>query len=167
MKKERFYTIVIIALLLLNIGTLGFLYLGNGSKQDVRQLQRPERPGDFIINALKLDEQQQKEFLLLGRRHRVRLDSVQDNIKRVQNEMFRLVSTGELDSTKTSELIQQIQEGEAAKHMITIAHFEEIRQILKPDQVPLFKQFMQELGNRIIAPNHPPLRRGGPPPPRR
>lgn len=164
MKKQQFYTVVILLLLLLNVGTLGYLWMNRTN--GFTQLPPPrERPGDFIIKALDLDEQQQKEFHLLGRRHHVRLDSVQNEIKQAQNEMFRLVSEGVLDSIKTEELLEQIKQGEAAKHRITIAHFEEIKNILKPEQQPLFEEFMQELGNRIIAPEQRRVPIG--PPPRR
>lgn len=161
MKRENFYSIVIILLLLLNIGTLGYLWMdrGNGGFAEP-----PRSPDHIIINELKLDEEQQELFHTFKRRHRGSTDSVQHSIRKLQKELFGLVEQDEMNVPLRDSLLHEIEKCESAKHLITIEHFHEIRSILRPEQKELFNEFMDEIGSRITGPGRPPHH--GPPPPR-
>lgn len=162
MKKENFYAVVIILLLLLNIGTLGYLWLNKPARP--QHHTPPDSPEKIIINELKLDEQQQSSFQLFKHRHRRCTDSVQRLIKETQLALFGLVKQDSMDMEKRDSLLNVIEDYESAKHMITIEHFHDIRSILKPGQKELFNEFMEDIGSRITGPGR---KHHGPPPHRR
>lgn len=162
MKRDNFYAIVIILLLLLNVGTLGYLWVG---KEQTRHMPPPpDRPGAIIINELKLDEEQQTKFQLFKHRHRRSTDSVQRLIKETQVALFGLVKEDSLDVLLRDSLLSNIEKYESAKHLITIEHFHDIRSILRSEQKELFNEFVEDIGSRITGPGRPPH---GPPPPKR
>lgn len=162
MKRENFYSLIIIVLLLINISTLGYLWMGKGKHRPLPP-PRPVEPKDIIINELKLDEDQQEQFDLFRHRHRKSTDSVQRIIRTLQGELFALVKQDEMDTVKRDSLLNKIEECEAAKHLITIQHFHDIRTILNPHQKELFNDLMEDIGRRITAPGRP-QGHGGPPP---
>lgn len=158
MKKENFYALVIILLLLLNIGTLGYLWIG---KPGGHHSPPPDRPERALINELQLNEAQQKQFNIFRRRHRRSTDSVQRLIKQTQVALFGLVKQDSMDISLRDSLLHNIEQYESAKHLITIEHFHDIRSILEPEQKELFNEFMEEIGSRITGPGHP--HHGAPP----
>ena len=164
MKKENFYRGVIIMLLLLNVGMLVFLWQKADNTPAHMPGERPERPEAIIKNELNLDEAQQEEFQLFKHRHRRATDSVQRQIRELQRELFGLVEQDVMDTVRRDSLLREIETCEAAKHLITIEHFHDIRSILHPGQKALFNEFMEDIGSRITAPGRP---HHGPPPHRR
>lgn len=164
MRKENFYRGIIILLLLLNIGILAFLWQKGDSNVTHAPEDRAERPEAIIINELKLDDTQQEQFRLFKHRHRHATDSVQRQIRELQRALFGLVEQDVMDTVRRDSLLKQIESCEAAKHLITIEHFHDIRSILHPGQKALFNEFMEDMGSRITAPGRPHRR---PPPHRR
>lgn len=164
MKKERFYAVVIIALLLLNLGTLGYLWRGK------RHAPPPPPPphgahgdaGRIIVRELKLDEAQRKAFEEFKHKHRKSTDSLQRLIRQSQVALFGLVKQDVMDTVARDSLLNNIEQYEAAKHLVTIEHFGDIRSILRPEQKDLFNDLMEDIGTQITGPG-----RQGPPPPRR
>ncbi len=163
MKREHFYTLVIIVLLLLNIGTLAFLYIGRENR-GMHPPMPPDSPDNIIINELQLDEAQQQQFRMFKHTHRRATDSVQRHIKDAQRALFGLVKQDEMDVELRDSLLNTIEKYESAKHLITIQHFHDIRTILRPAQKELFNGFMEDIGSRITGPGRA---QQGPPPPRR
>lgn len=158
MKRGNFYTIVIILLLLLNIGTLGYLWV---NKPGRHHPPPPDSPHSIIINELQLNKAQQKQFKVFRHRHRRSTDSVQRLIKETQLSLFGLVKQDSMNLAKRDSLLGNIEQYESAKHLITIEHFHDIRSMLQPEQKELFNEFMEEIGSRITGPGRP---HHGPPP---
>ncbi|MCB0700408.1 MAG: periplasmic heavy metal sensor [Chitinophagales bacterium] len=162
MKRENFYTLVIILLLLLNFATIGYLLLGKDGKKGHMPPPPPPGADNVIIEKLHLNEDQQQQFEIFKRRHRKSMDSVQRNIKDAQKALFTLVKNEEMDMPMRDSLLHEIEKDESAKHLITIQHFHDLRSIMEPKQVELFNEFIEEIGGRITGPGRPPH---GPPPP--
>ena len=168
MRRERFYAIVVILLLLLNMGTLGYLFTTRDSGRAPVVLHGGEggphqRPEDIMIERLKLDDAQQEQLYDFIHWHRRSTDSVQHHIKALQKDLFALVQQDEMNVALRDNLLKEIEQCESAKHLITIQHFHDIRSMLKPEQKELFNEFMGEVGSRITAP----AREGRRPPPMR
>lgn len=158
MKREHFYALVIIVLLLLNISTLAFLWMERSEGDRFMPLNSPEH---IIINKLQLNKEQQQEFNVFKHSHRKSIDSVGRHIKEAQMALFDLVKMDELDIELRDSLLSRIEQYESAKHLITIQHFHDIRSMLKPEQKGPFNEFVDEIGSSITG--SPPMLR---PPPR-
>lgn len=154
MKKEHFYTIVIIILLLLNLGTLAYLWTGRENNPPHYPMP-PDSPDAIIINELQLDDVQVAQFQAFKHRHRKSTDSVQRIIRGIQKELFGLVEHDTMDIPKRDSLLTAIEQCESAKHLITIEHFHEIRSVLRLEQKTLFNDLMDDIGSRITGPGRP------------
>ncbi len=163
MRKDNFYRIIIICLLLLNISMLVFMWtrhvhtMGQGGH---------EGPGHIIIERLKLDEQQQQQFEVLKQEHHSQMMGIQETDGKLHDQLFNLLQKEPVDTTMENMLLHSIMENNMKREQVTFEHFRKIKEMLRPDQKALFDTFVADLG-RIFA--QPPNGRGpmhdGPPPP--
>lgn len=159
MRKDNFYTLIIIVLLLVNIGTLGYLWVSKKEIPSFAMPPRPESPRDIMIKELQLDKEQERKLYSLSRQHRKSMDSVQRQIRNAQKALFALVKTDDLDTAKKDSVLAIIEAGESQKHLITIEHFHDIRAMLDEEQKVYFNEMMEDIGNRITNPGPPPHHR--------
>lgn len=165
MSKEGFYRVVIIALLLLNLGTLGYLWTAQS-----RAPQPPEghrgpggrhNPMDrLIISRLKLDDSQIPKFEELKHDHHSRMMVLQDEAAQLHDRYFSLLKAEHEDTAARNELMQQLSENNRKRESLNFEHFRDLKGILRPDQQSLFDSFVEELGQEFST--HPGRR---PPPP--
>lgn len=172
MKKESFYAIVIVALLVLNLGTLGYLWM-NSSKH-IPNHKGPQKgqegPLRFMADELGLDDAQFKNLRIIARNHGKALDSIQQHIGEARTSLYVLAKDDVIDTGKRDAFLKNIEAYESAKHMITLTHFHDIRSILSEEQKVKFNAFVEDMARHMAPPVHGPDRgrgTGGPPPPRR
>lgn len=164
MRKENFYTLVIILLLLLNIGTLGYLWMG-GKKEGHPPPPRPQNGKALLVDQLQMDKEQEMQFEIFRRRHMKRMDSIRRATKETQVALFELVKKDDMDIAQRDSLLHVIEKYESAKHLVTIAHFHDVRTILKPEQKDLFNELIEDIGSNLTGNGRGP--KGGPPHPLR
>lgn len=166
MRKEHFYKIAIIVLLLLNLGTLGYLFMGNK-----RPMHGPppghEGPAGLIIERLQLDEEQQQKFEEQRFEHQSKIRAVRKESGELHDALFSLLKNEAIDSIKKDSLQNAIRLVEIKKDEITFEHFQQLKSILKPEQLPLFDGLIEEIGRRLTDNAPGGGRRDGPPPPHR
>jgi periplasmic protein CpxP/Spy len=135
MTKHRFFLLIIIALVLLN-GVLLFLHFN-----------RPDRrpgPRSIIIERLKFDDQQIGQFDDLVKIHQETSMANEDKINEVKNTLY-LQLNNPSNALKIDSLAQNIAELQKNAEMINFKHFEDIKKICKPAQLPLFEKLTGEL----------------------
>lgn len=159
MRKDNFYTIIIIVLLLVNIGTLAYLWVSKKDASSVNMRPRPESPRDIMVKELQLDKEQERKLYALSRQHRRSMDSVQHHIRNAQKALFALVKSDDMDAAKKDSVLAIIEANESQKHLITIDHFHAIRVMLDDEQKVYFNEMMEDIGNRITNPGPPPHHR--------
>lgn len=164
MRTDNFYKVVIIVLLVINIGTLGYLWMGGHTPGG--QMPPPHGgPSNLIIERLKLDEQQQRQFEELKREHQSAIRKIRQESGMLHDSLFSLLKAEVVNDSDKYALEQRIKEVEIQKDRINFEHFKELKSILHPDQVPLYNNLVEEIGRRLTE--HPPGAdgRNGPPPP--
>lgn len=161
MKKDNFYKIIIVVLLLLNLGTLGFLLWRNpqAAKVDVMPIQKEEAPLRYMADELGLDEAQFAQLRKIARQHGRSLDSIQQQITHGRTSLYLLAKSSEIDTAARNKYLKQIEANESAKHIITLAHFQEIRAMLTEEQKERFNVFVEDMARHMAR---PPNRRRGP-----
>jgi len=154
MENKKILSFAVIALFLLNLGTLAFLFLG-----------RPHHPGpppeggpaQFLIHELALSTDQQKQFEKLKEEHHSRVMQIQDSLHTLHEAYFdELSSTTTMKADSIENLMSQKQK--EIEH-ITFDHFKKVRGICTPEQQKKFDSVIQE-ALRIMGPHQ------GPPPER-
>ncbi|WP_293890347.1 hypothetical protein [Flavobacterium sp.] len=150
MEKTKLLTITIIGLLLLNLGTLGFLFF-NGFKGH-RQLHdsRP-MPREIIIEKLHFDTQQQKEYDKLITWHRAEITRLDDAIRKAKNDLYSGLSKDKIDLQTKDSLISVINSNQKQVEETHFKHFEDIKKLCRKDQMENFNDLTEEFG-RIFAP---------------
>jgi periplasmic protein CpxP/Spy len=135
MNKNRFYQIVIVALLMLNIV---FLFL-HFNRPDT-----PMGPQKIIIEKLHFDKSQiaQYEALILG--HRELIVENEDKINEGKNSLYQQLNV-QMDSLKVDSLSKNIADLQKKAEMINFKHFQDIKKICKPEQLPDFEKLVGEL----------------------
>lgn len=154
MEKQKLITISVIALLLLNIGTLGFLFV-SGPKQGHRPPPhgRPE-PREIIIEKLHFDEQQIEAYELLIREHHKQIDAVDEKIRDTKNSLYALLNSN--DSSSKDSLIIALGNYQKEIEAIHFDHFADIKKLCKPNQKYDFEELTEELSRLFSKPPRPP-----------
>lgn len=167
MTRERLLTLVVLALLLLNLTTLGYLLwqkdtAGIPSEAGAHRRARPE---DLIIDKLQLDQAQQELLWESIEKHREASHRLNDELTDLRRAYFALLSDDAKTAAMKIGLEQAISANRQAYYAATYAHFDEIRAFCRPDQLTRFDELMESLlpffGGR--GPGGPPPH-GGPPP---
>jgi periplasmic protein CpxP/Spy len=145
MTKNRFYLLIIIALAVLN-GLLLFLYF---SRPD-----RPPGPRNIIIQRLKFDEQQIKQYDKLITTHRQTSNTNEAEINVLKNTLYQQLNRV-TDSQKIDSLAENIAKLQKDAEILNFRHFEAIKKICKPEQLPLFEKLVGELSQLFANKNQP------------
>ncbi|MCC7246795.1 MAG: periplasmic heavy metal sensor [Saprospiraceae bacterium] len=147
MNKVRFLTWAVIALGLLNIALIaGFLLRKHPPRPD-------EGPRERIIKRLQFDESQAKAYNDLINGHRQAIRQKDDEIAAARQELYALLATN--DTSARDSLIARVSALQAQVENIHFNHFNDIKQLCKPDQIANFNALAGELETLFGKNKHP------------
>jgi Spy/CpxP family protein refolding chaperone len=150
MERTKLLTITIIGLLLINLATLGFLFL-NGPKPGGMPHEGRRQPKTIIIEKLHFDANQQKEYEKLIRWHRGEIDQLDDSIRQTKNKLYSGLSENNINTKTKDSLIALLNAYQKQVEETHFKHFEDIKKLCKPEQQDDFKALTEEL-SKIFAP---------------
>jgi periplasmic protein CpxP/Spy len=133
---------VVVAALLINAATLIFFWYNRPPNGDKPHL-RPER---VLIEALKLDKNQQVMFQTLREKHHRTHDSLLQIMAAQRQVLYRQKQVAN-DST-----LHKIGILQAEIERITYNHFTDIRKICTPEQQPLLDNLLEKTVQNILMP---------------
>lgn len=162
MEKTKLLTLIVIVLLVVNAGTLGYLIF-NSIKQNEPNPNQKGGPAAFIIKKLKLTEQQQVAFEELKFEHRSGMMRKQDSIRTLHQEMFNYLKSDVPNVVAADSVATIISLRKKELDMFTFHHFRQLREICSPEQKQLFDTFINEIQQAITSPPQPPHGGGRPP----
>ena len=151
MEKTKLLTITVIGLLLLNFGTLGFLFF-SGPKD--HKGPRDGKPKEIIIKKLHFDAAQQKDYAKLIEWHRGEITKLDGNIREAKNELYSQLLQPDTNIKTKDSLILVINSNQKQIEETHFKHFEDIKKLCHKDQMEDFNALTEEL-SRIFAPNKP------------
>ena len=149
MKRENFLMLVVVALVVLNFGTLGYLLLNKG-QQNNHLPHHPPKPDKLIIERLKLTPEQIDEFEELKFEHRSGINHLNHESKAVYTEYFALLKTDQPDFATAQLIEQRLAHIQTQKDSVTFMHFVKLRELCTEAQKPLFDDFVDELGDILV-----------------
>ena len=150
MERTKLLTITVIGLFLINLATLGFLFL-NGPKPGEMPHEGRRQPKTIIIEKLHFDANQQKEYEKLIRWHREEIDQLDDSIRQTKNKLYSGLSESNLNIKTKDSLIALLNAYQKQVEETHFKHFEDIKKLCKPNQQEDFMALTTEL-SRIFAP---------------
>lgn len=150
MERTKLLTITIIGLFLINLATLGFLFL-NGPKPGGMPHEGRPLPKEIIIDKLHFDTNQQKEYEKLIHWHRGKIDKLDSAIRETKNELYSILGEEKIDNNAKTRLITRLNQYQKQVEETHFKHFEDIKKLCKPEQKEEFEALTEEL-SRIFAP---------------
>lgn len=162
MKSNLFLKIVILILIILNLGTLSFLWFSRPGRE-MPQNRRERDISAFLPRELKLTKQQQQQYEKLRNEHRKRFDSIQNVNMQLHRRFFNLALIQNTDNKAVNLLVDSIAATQRSIEMITYQHFMSIRQMLNSSQKKKLHELLFEV-SKMVAPPPPPGRYPSMPP---
>ncbi|WP_284652166.1 hypothetical protein [Flavobacterium terrisoli] len=150
MERTKLLTISVIGLLLLNLGTLGFLFL-NGPKDHRLPHEGRPKPKEIIIEKLHFDANQKTAYEKLIHWHRGEINRLDDSIRQTKNELYSGLDETEINVKTKDSLIALLNSYQKQIEETHFKHFEDIKKLCKPEQQEDFKALTEEL-SRIFGP---------------
>ncbi len=170
MVRDKFFILIIIFLFLLNLLTIGYLLIARRSSPEInnneymikhdgdpefRDKRIPGKP-DKIIEMLKFNEDQQKQFEELKKQNRMQVENLQDSSRILHDEYFGLLKPENYSRQKADSLLEQISANQKALDRVTFEHFEKIKNLCNPEQKKQFILLINEIAHSLKLP--PPKR---------
>ena len=140
MGNTRFLKVVILALLLINIGTLTFMWLHRPGVHGFG----PNGPADFLIKSIGFDANQQTEFARLRESHQQAMHNFKQQNGDVRQRFYAFLANPQADSTQWQPLADSIAAGQKQIELVTFRHFQAVRALCRPEQQPKFDAVIGE-----------------------
>lgn len=154
MEKTKLLTFGIIALFVLNLGTLGFLFL-SGPKGHHPPEHGPEgrsKPREIIIEKLHFDAAQIKEYDKLIQWHRDNVSKLEEKIRDSKNELYLQLNENPVNEKTKDSLITVLADSQKQIESVHFKHFQDIKKLCKKDQIDDFTELTQELSRLFSKP---------------
>ena len=159
MNKVKFLTIGLVLLLILNAVTL-FIVFHMHLGQLKHEKHNDKDPANFIIESLKLDPNQQKQFADLRNQHQEFAKNMHEEDRMLHDAYFDLLKTENPDKAKVDSIASLMAAHQKQLELFTFDHFQKLRAICRDDQKKLFDQTIDEIAKQVSGPPHS----DGPPP---
>ena len=139
MKTNRFYKIIISVLILINIGTLFFLWKGP------KRPKHPER--NELVEMLDLSGNAKTKILALQDNHFKKKDALIKRSRNLHESLFKSFNNESKDSTEIKMLIDKIVENQRETEQMTFDYFKVVSSLCTPDQ----QKRLQELIHNVLS----------------
>lgn len=152
MTKTRLLTITVIGLLLLNLSILAsFIFSERKSPPQGAGFDRRE-PKWIVIERLQLDEAQQQAYQVLIDAHRREHRALNDRCRDLKHGLYALLKHDTVDSTRADSLIAEVAATQQHLEQLNFHHFQQLRKICRPEQLPAFDRLAEELADIFTRP---------------
>ncbi len=155
MDNSKFFKIVIIVLLGINMATLAFMWSTNSRHGGP---PRGSEVGDFLSDELSFTKEQQSKFELLKRDHQHKVKDLRDKNKEFHDVFYDILSENAVDSLVLNNTADSIIFLQKQIEMVTFYHFQDVRAICNLEQQKKFDEVIK-LALQMMSP-----RQKGPPP---
>ncbi|MGH1337994.1 MAG: hypothetical protein ACRBFS_17870 [Aureispira sp.] len=133
--STKFYRNLSIVLLCLNLALLAFFFLMAPPPHKHRHHHKHAK------ELLQFDDQQQEQFRQYANKHKQQITTYNKEQRLLIEQYFSPLTTPDV-SIQSDSLLIAIHALEKQKIQSTYQHFQEIKDILRTDQLPSFKQFV-------------------------
>lgn len=148
MTTKRLLIIAIGVLVLLNIGTLLFLWMQRGERGGGASV------GQFITHELQFTPEQSARFDVMKEAHHTSVDSLHRINRELHRQLFNRLSQPE--DASVDSISTRISENEKQIDLITFRHFREVREMCTLEQQKKFDDIIQEVLRRLQPKKGPP-----------
>jgi len=156
MKRETLLTTAVIALLLLNFGTLGFLFFRKPPHPPGVNNRALDRQ---IVETLALNPTQKQQFDSFKKNHHEQMISFNQQYRKAMENYFALLKNETIEPVQQDSMLAILSNIQQEKALVTFEHFKTLKTLCTPEQQQNFEALLPELLQVILPP-----RPQGPPP---
>jgi len=162
MKSSYTWTIIVVALLCINSAMLIMMW-----KEKREAPPGAENSADvktFLTKELEFTPKQVLQFDSLRNLHRMTMDSLNDKIRRLRDQLFSGLSEPNASAAIANDITRQIGDNMALIDKATYNHFKQLRALLDNGQQQKFDNIIKQVMHMMARQGPPPTRGEGPPP---
>ena len=149
--NQRILILIIIVLVILNVGTLGVIWMDKkGKKQSVKR-ERSPRVEYFLKEKVGFSEEQIEEFRSLQESHMKESMDIRMALGSTRRTLYDQIKMPEGERLDRDSIIRELSTLHQEFEERTFLHFQDLRAICNEDQLEQFDAFisgMQEQFNR-------------------
>jgi periplasmic protein CpxP/Spy len=149
-KKTTTLWLIIMVLVLVNLATLGSLWLSQPDISSPERGQRPSRPGFFIEQRLNFSEEQAALYRQLRQEYFDSAKNYYDEIKKEKEALFQHLKYD--NGQNIEEIATRIGKLQAQIEILTFEHFLEIRKMSNEEQKAQLDSLMVRIVDRAVRP---------------
>lgn len=146
----------------MNLGLMAYLWLGRCNNDDKRPPFPPRGPFEFIVKQTQMDAEQRSGYEKLRDEHQAAIRPLRREMQEERAQMYEHLNTIH-DSTKNS-LLNNIALLQRQIDSVTVAHFVDVRKLLRPNQQKTFDDILPEAIRMMSPPPNRPPEEGRPQP---
>jgi periplasmic protein CpxP/Spy len=148
-KKTTTLWAIIAVLALINIATLGSLWLSQPAMGNTDR-PRPHRQGFFIEQRLNFTEKQAEEYRQMRQEYFEKARPYFEEIKQKKRLLYQHMQGS--NGTQVKDVAHQLGQLQAELEMLTFEHFTEVRDISNDDQKIQLDSLMERMLERAVRP---------------
>lgn len=153
-------------LIIVNVAVILIIWFGRPGQQGADRISNnPESERthlkEMLKNDLGFDESQIEQYLSLRAAHKIQVDSIQTEIRKVKKEMFDEVLNDNPQPFLSDSLLKISQNLQIKIEELTFNHFLDLKKLCRPDQygklkILIHELFRQQPGGKESEPSPPP-----------
>jgi Spy/CpxP family protein refolding chaperone len=166
--RQKWLLLLVAILLITNIITLSIFWSTKRPDEQHRNEQnqnpgdRQRRMGQFMVNELKLDKEQEAVYWKLRDTLVNQQRPVMDSIRVTKQRFFALLQDPSPSDAVLKANMDEIGELQKKLDLITFQHFQQVRALCKPEQVLKMDTVVKEIVNRMTGSWRSPGKNGAP-----
>ncbi|MBL7746479.1 MAG: periplasmic heavy metal sensor [Chitinophagaceae bacterium] len=149
--KNKLLTWLVLLLLIANAATIAFFWM-NKTKHPPPPKGTPK---DFLVKELQLDTKQQEQLEVLVKEHQQAARQLRVKIKEGKENFFALLKQPAVTDSTKNELSAVVSSYISQLDMLTLGHFQKVRNLCKPEQQVKFDEIINEVTTMIGQPGPP------------
>jgi protein CpxP len=143
---QKILIAALILMVLLNIGTLGFVFLRH--QHGPYFMREGFRQGRFM-DKLKMTEEQKKSIEKLRNTHEEKMSSLRAMTDSLRKQRFELMKITPYDSSQGNILAARLGDIQEEMEKQITSHFLSIRALCTQEQLPEYNKFIDRLSSRM------------------
>lgn len=154
MSKIKLLSIVTVLMLLCNIVLMYAIWDEKKRQHHPPGIAGEEGPRNEIIERLKFDDAQVKQYDAYIREHRVAMNRLDEKMHLLKKELYTTLLSNNV-TTKQDSLINLIANTQQEAEHVNLNHFQKIGSICTPAQKPAFEALVNELSDLFMPKRKP------------
>jgi len=144
--KNKFIPSIIAILILANIATLIFYWLGHA------KMERNNSPREILARELNFSDYQRQQYFDLAKEHNEKAERIRKEIKIKKILLYDLLKSDTINDSDRDNAALKVSLEMQSLDILTFEHFKKVRVLCNAEQKLKFDDLVQEIINKVNNP---------------